>query len=364
MRRATTLDASCLAMELKHIQKLHASVATKRTRRAVLVAPTGDGCGTDDGPAAAETSHEKSASEIATQRELSGVIKSAKRVLELLDYFAECRRPLAVSDVVRGLGYPQSSASVLLKSLTKLGYLGYNRYTRLYMPTLRVALFGGWVSDELYTHINLSRLIDDLHQRSGGKTVMLGMQNGIYVQYVYVVQGNPEIPWYVKPGSLRPLARSGIGRMLLSRKSDVELQQLLWRINDQESDPALRMTVHELLREVNFARAHGYAYTEGTVNPLAGVVAVELPTPPSQPPMAVGFGCSIETLRHERESLLALLTETLQPYQTQRQAVATQSLERMPAREQGFPSVLRGMAHPSGDRTSVEAWPVRAGACP
>lgn len=255
------------------------------------------------------------ASDLAAQRELSGVIKSAKRVLELFDFFAECRRPLAVTDVVRGLDYPQSSASVLLKSLTKLGYLTYNRHTRLYMPTLRVALFGGWVSDELYTQINLSHLIDELHRRSGAKTVMLGMQNDIYVQYIHMVQlPSPEIPWYIKPGSLRPLCRSGIGRMLLSRKTDVEVQQLLWRVNAEEFDLSLRMNVHDLLKELDLIRARGYAYTEGTVNPLSGVVAVEMPTPPSQPPMALGIGASIETLRGERDNLLELLTETLQPY--------------------------------------------------
>jgi len=253
--------------------------------------------------------------ELAEEQELSGVIKSAKRVLELFDFFAECRRPLAVSDVVRGLDYPQSSASALLKSLTKLGYLDYNRYTRLYMPTLRVALFGGWVSDEVYTLANLSHMIDELHRRSGGKTVMLGMKNDIYVQYIHMVQSpNPEIPWYIKPGSLRPLGRSAVGRMLLSRKTDVEVQQLAWRINAEETDISLRLNVHDLLKELDLIRNRGYAYTEGTVNALSGAVAMELPTPPSQPPMALGIGCAIPTLRSERENLLELLNETLQPY--------------------------------------------------
>jgi len=268
-----------------------------------------------EGPTDSDDPAAEKASDLVVQGELSGVIKSAKRVLELFDYFAECRRPLAVSDVVRGLGYPQSSASVLLKSLAKLGYLDYNRYTRLYMPTLRVALFGGWISDELYTQTNLSHLIDDLHRRTGGKTVILGMQNDIYVQYIHMVQApTPEITWYIKPGSLRPLARSAVGRMLLSRKTDVEVQQLLWRINAEEADASLRMNVHDLLRDLDLIRARGHAYTEGTINPLAGVVAMELPTPPTQPPMALGIGSSVETLRKERENLLALLNETLQHY--------------------------------------------------
>ena len=144
---------------------------------------------------------------------------------------------------------------------------------------------------------------------------MLGMQNEIYVQYVHLVQSNtPEIPWYIKPGSLRPLARSAAGRTLLSCKTDVEVQQLLWRINAEEGDTSRRVNVHDLLNELDLIRTRGYAYTEGTVNPLSGAVAVEMPTPPSQPTMALAIGASIETLRSVRENLLELLNEALQPY--------------------------------------------------
>lgn len=251
-------------------------------------------------------------------REVAGVIKSAKRVLELFEFFAECRRPLAVSDVVRGLDYPQSSASALLKSLTRLGYLDYDRYRRHYRPTLRVALFGGWVHDDLYSHTNLSNLMDELHERSAGSTVMLGMQNDIYVQYIHVVQsGQVEVNWYLKPGSLRPLCRSATGRMLLSLKSDVQVQQLLWRANAEEADPSKRMNVHDLLQEVDQIRSRKYAVTEGTVNPDGGVIAIEMPTPRSQPPMALGIGGSIKMLRAGQERLLKLLNDAVLPYRGQ-----------------------------------------------
>lgn len=251
----------------------------------------------------------------ANSRELAGVIKSAKRVLELFEYFAENRRPLSVTDVVRGLDYPQSSASALLKSLTKLGYLDYDRYERLYVPTLRVALFGGWVQDQLFSQTSLSHLIDELRTASGGQAVILGMQNDIYVQYIHMAQSpRQDIPaWYIKPGSLRPLCRSATGRILLSRKSDVEVQQLLWRINAEE-EPQQRLQVGELLKELDRIRHDGHAFTEGTVNPNSGVIAVEMPTPPSQPPMALGIGGELGIMRREKDRYLELLHNALQPY--------------------------------------------------
>lgn len=255
------------------------------------------------------------AAESADARELAGVIKSAKRVLELFEYFAECRRPLAVADVVDGLDYPQSSASALLKSLTRLGYLDYDRYRRLYRPTFRVALLGGWVQDDLYSHTNLSTFLDDLHRRSGGNALMLGMQNDIYVQYIHVAQTpDSELNWYLKPGTLRPLCRSAAGRMLLSLKSDVQVQQLLWRINAEEADPSKRMNIHDLLMELNQIRAQKFAVTDGIINPNGGVVAIEMPTPPSQPPMALCIGAPLEMMRTERERLLRLLNDAVLPY--------------------------------------------------
>ncbi len=248
--------------------------------------------------------------------QIQGVVKSAQRVLELFEFFAEQRRPLAVSDVVRGLGYPQSSASVLLKSLTKMGYLDYDRHARLFVPTLRVSFLGGWVHDQLFSQSSLSRVVDDL-QAACAETVIVGMQNETYVQYIHLLQSPfSRLNWYIKPGSLRPLTRAAAGLILLSRQRDVDVLYLLRRINAEEVEPHHRVEPGELLRQLDEIRRQGYAYTEGTVNPQAGVIAVEMPTPPSQPPMAIGIGASIEALRRQREHFLALLEEHLRAYRS------------------------------------------------
>ena len=47
------------------------------------------------------------------------------------------------------LGYPQSSTTVLLKSLIVLGYLNYDRKARTYVPSLKLASIGGWIADHV-----------------------------------------------------------------------------------------------------------------------------------------------------------------------------------------------------------------------
>lgn len=247
--------------------------------------------------------------------DFSGVVKSAKRVLELLDFFVEQRKALTVNDVVHGLGYPQSSTSALLKSLARLGYLDYDRYSRQYKPTLRIALLGGWVQDEMFSQASLSRVVDDLHAQSG-QSVIIGMQNEIYVQYIHLAQAlNSPLPGYVKPGSLRPLCRAAMGKMLLSFKSDVEVLQLLHRINAEERLSERRVAASELLHELDRIRKQGYAYAAAAVTPGIGVLAVRLPTPASQPPMTIGIGARVELHEKCREHFLELLGNALGNYQ-------------------------------------------------
>lgn len=80
----------------------------------------------------------------------SRTIKSAHRVLEILEYFDQDRRVATVMEMSRTLNYPQSSTSELLRCLTRLGYLHYNRVRRTYSPTARVALLGAWVKPSLF----------------------------------------------------------------------------------------------------------------------------------------------------------------------------------------------------------------------
>jgi DNA-binding IclR family transcriptional regulator len=245
-------------------------------------------------------------------QECDGTVKSATRVLELFAFFAEQRRPLTVSDIVRGLDYPQSSASALLKSLAKSGYLDYDRHRRHYLPTLRVALLGGWVHDQLFSPTSLSRMVDDLHAATG-QTVVIGMQNEIHVQYIHIVQKLPD-PCYLKPGSLRPLARAGVGKVLLARKPDADVLHLLRRINAEEIDPSNRVDPADLLAELEQVRRCGHALSHGNVNPERGVVAVELPTPASQPPMAIGLSVHVDQVEQQRVRYLELLNQALRPY--------------------------------------------------
>jgi hypothetical protein len=77
--------------------------------------------------------------------EMPRTVKSAVRALEVLELFDRLRREASVGEVARLLGYPLSSTSVLLATLTGRGYLQPGTVPFTYRPTLRLARLGAWI---------------------------------------------------------------------------------------------------------------------------------------------------------------------------------------------------------------------------
>lgn len=239
-------------------------------------------------------------------------IKSAKRVLEIFEFFASRQAPATVMDVARELGYPQSSASGLLESLHTLGYLSYERFSRQYSPTLRIALLGNWIQENMYNDGNLLRIMVDLQEKSQN-TIILGLQNDIHVQYIHSLQGVSPLRLFIRPGTLRPLARAAIGKILLSTKSDAEIRALLIRINAADEDFAQRIDLADLMTDIHFCREHGYFMSDGSVTQGAGVIAMLLPAIEGHPPMALGIGAPTSRLSESKLRTIELLREAVRP---------------------------------------------------
>src|SRR5579864_6351280 len=102
----------------------------------------------------------------------SHVVKSARRVLEVLEYFDAENPSATVGDISKKLHYPQSSTSILLRCLRDLGFLYYNRTTRKYRPTSRSALLGCWAEGGAYRGGRMLDLLDAVAKRVG-ETVVL-----------------------------------------------------------------------------------------------------------------------------------------------------------------------------------------------
>jgi len=240
-----------------------------------------------------------------------GVVKSAGRVLQILEYFDEIQRHANVVEIAATLKLPQSSTSALLRSLVAMGYLYFDRAARTYLPSCKVALLGNWVNHPLFMGGSALQCMEDL-QRQTGDAVVLAIRNGIWAQYIHVLQATSMARLQVTRGALRPVAASGTGYALLATLPDAEVKKLAHRINaEARTGKAAPVAVEPLLQTLAEVRRLGHAFTTDLVTPGGAVLAMALPVNDGVQALVVGLGGISEVQKKRRAELVTVMRETI-----------------------------------------------------
>jgi DNA-binding IclR family transcriptional regulator len=237
----------------------------------------------------------------------NSVIKTARRIFEVLEYFDEVQQPVSLKDMSIHFGYPVSSASALLKSMVVMGYLDYDAYSRTYMPTMRIATLGNWVQGALFGEGRILALMKHMSEVTK-ETISIGTQSDLFAQYIHIVPSQYAIRYHLKPGTVRPLARSGLGWLLLSARTDETIDRLLRRINIEE-EPTNRIALPDLMARVREVREQGYVFSKHTVTAGAGVIGMLLPIRRHGRILAIGVGGPVDRLEEKKDQILLELRE-------------------------------------------------------
>jgi DNA-binding IclR family transcriptional regulator len=205
------------------------------------------------------------------------LVKSARRVLEVLEYFDRENPSATVTEIARALSYPQSSTSVLLRCLRQLGYLYYNRYHRTYRLTARAALIGCWAAEGNFRGGKMVRLIDAVADRVE-ETVVLSATNCDYqVHHVHVVRGASPAAAAIRSGDSGPVLHSAQGELVLASYPDAQIRLALHRLNADQADPSLRVNINNKLAELRAIRDRGWTIDVPDDPDRPGSVAVFMP---------------------------------------------------------------------------------------
>jgi len=245
----------------------------------------------------------------------SATVKSAKRVLQILELFKEARRPLSTTDIATLFNYPISSTAALLKSLATLGYLHFDRVTRTYQASLRVGLLGGWSYSGSFAPDMLNRVTERLARQSG-YTVVLALRNEIHIQYIRVVASEAPVRYCLPVESRQRLVDSAMGRALLSLDQDAAIDRLVHRANADRSESQPRVDLAELRAEIRQIRSAGYVYSSDGFFNGAGGVAGAIPAPSNEPPLVLGLGGPAEEVERDRQMLIELVLSAAREIRT------------------------------------------------
>lgn len=220
-----------------------------------------------------------------------------------------------MAEIAERLSFPQSSTSILLNCLVDLGFMDYLPESRSFLPSPRVTLLGTWLDKGPVRNGSLIRMLEEISQKTGD-TVIIAARNGIFSQYIHVLQARSAMRFHVPHGTRRLVVWSATGFALLTRSTDSEIRALCTRTNAEAAAGQPRVEINQVLENVQQTRRDGYFFSTGLVTPGAGSIAVPLPDSIDGRSRALTVAVSgiLDDIARREKDIVALLHEVAQRY--------------------------------------------------
>ncbi|MDW5596132.1 IclR family transcriptional regulator [Conexibacter stalactiti] len=185
-----------------------------------------------------------------------GAVKSADRVLTILDLLAE-RDALTFSEIVSALALPKSSVHNLLATMIDRDYVAYDAAAKTYGLGIRVWQIGRARRDVEHLRTVLKPLMDQLREQTG-ETVQLARLEGADAVYLEISESPHPMKLSSTPGVRLPAHASGIGKVLLAALDPADARNRLEGATLQAFTPHTLTDVEQIVGELDRVRVRGY----------------------------------------------------------------------------------------------------------
>ncbi len=237
------------------------------------------------------------------RRAIAGAtVKSAGRVLEVLELLGNVRKPLSASEIGRLLDYPKSSTNVLLKYLTNLGYLSLDPDTMHYLPSLRVTSLGAWIPAALYGMGDAASMLQEVHDVTG-ETVTLSMRAGQAMRFIRVLPGSFFIALKMDEGTVAPLFGTSVGAAFLATRPPAEVERLAESARGMARTRVVRQAIDRTLESLPQVRSTGYSVTFASLFPDTGAISMALPPASDGNVLVLGVGGLSDRIRRNERTI-------------------------------------------------------------
>jgi DNA-binding IclR family transcriptional regulator len=141
-------------------------------------------------------------------------VKTAVRVFDVINLFAEVRQPMIYSEIARRTEIPLSSCHALLQTMVAKGYLYAPGVKAGYYPTQRLLHVARDICSEDPLTLLFQPLLSALRDATG-ETAALATLAGTRVVYLDVMESRQKIRYSDEPGGFMYVHASAAGKALL-----------------------------------------------------------------------------------------------------------------------------------------------------
>ncbi|MDM0046184.1 IclR family transcriptional regulator [Variovorax dokdonensis] len=218
--------------------------------------------------------------------------------MDVLKLMARLRRDITVTDVATELGLPKSSVSRTLSMMAEYGFLDRDPVTRAYRP-------GGLIMEASYhfrASRNASSLLEDeldVLVRDTGYTGYINVLDGADSMVVQMRTGTGgALQVYTPVGTRAPAYSTSMGRAILARLTDDEVNQLIGsRLDVRRGD--IPRTRKDLLERLATIRTQGWALSRGEFVPNVAGISAAVVDAGSRKVYGIGIGLPAQDLTED-----------------------------------------------------------------
>jgi DNA-binding IclR family transcriptional regulator len=203
-------------------------------------------------------------------------VKSAARALRIIEFFDEVRRSARANEIAERLAIPQSSTSVLLNSLVRLGYLDFDQSSKSYLPSIRTAVLATWRDTGCFRDGSMLALFEQLAAETG-LAATLSIREGIYLRMLHVVQNSRPNHVHMPLSMRRFAANAASGIVLLAGQSEAEIRAIVHQTRAVDPIKTTNINFADVMARVHFARKNRYCLSVGLNDPSQAGIAIGLP---------------------------------------------------------------------------------------
>lgn len=185
-----------------------------------------------------------------------------ERVLDIFEAFQTSQRPLSLTDLAEAVQIPKSTCHAIVATLTARGYLYSMARPRALYPTKRLYDVARAILDKDPFVERITPMLERLRD-SSRETVILGKRQGDAVVYLQVAESAHAIRYSAKPGDIKPLYSSSIGKALLGSLKEAELRAWFEGRTLAPVTPATITDPEVLMADILKSRRAGYFQTRG-----------------------------------------------------------------------------------------------------
>ena len=229
----------------------------------------------------------------------SASVKSATRVLDLLEMLAVAPEPMGTSEIARKLEIPKSSAHMLMVTLEERRYVADTGGRRFKLNPVFTSSTRSWVGGFRSALVEVARRAMSQLVREAGETSFLAvLRDPMHIEYVEKVLSPSEVRCDSELHVPRAVHSNSPGLVLVAYQDEPAIEQYLAEAVPTPYTPKTITSRKQLAQELAPVRRRGYPSTSDTNT--VGVSGVSAPVFGPQGRVVAALNVSVPTPRFSK----------------------------------------------------------------